>query len=123
MSVTIYWGGAQHYGCPLPSGGQTATINHPKELRHWGHPRPPLQPIADWPSLLSEFQAMMNAGKFEAVLSYPIDNYLSITTADIPGGALAGLKLWIQNNCVSIPGTLVGLTTDWTADGTPRGRS
>lgn len=119
---TIIWNGtAPTDGNRNVGGGyQTTAFSHPRELRHWGYPKPPLQKISDWPTILSDFQTLMNNGKYEAILTFPIENYVSVTISDVPSGVRSALKDWLSYNCEgkSIPTTLVGPLSDWVNAGT-----
>ena len=113
MSTTIRW------------SGQTATFNYPRELRHYGYPKAPLQPIANFSDLLTNLKARLNDGHYGAILTFPIEEYVSVSLtdiADIDTDKLDGLKLFLQG-LSSLPTTLLGPTQNWIADGTPRPRA
>jgi len=86
MATTIEWGGR---------GGQTVVINRPQELSTFGHPQPPRQPIASWAAELAAFQAACTNGVYEGATEFAIRNWLLVSNADVPGGALAGLQQYL----------------------------
>jgi hypothetical protein len=105
MTTTITWGtAADTNGVPRP-GGQTAVVNHPRELLTWGHPKPPRQPIASWAGTLANFQAACTAGDYRGALTVLASEYVIARTSDVPGGALAALKTWMRAN---VPGAQAG---------------
>jgi len=86
MATTIQWGGAS---------GQTVTFNRPQELKSFGYPEPPRQPIASWAAELATFQAACNAGAYEGAIASALANWVLVSNADVPGGALAGLQRYL----------------------------
>lgn len=88
MATTIQWGGA---------GGQTATFNLPKELAAFGYPQPPRQAIASWAAELATFQAMCSGSQFKEATDFAIANWVLVSNADVPGGALAGLQKYLRD--------------------------
>jgi hypothetical protein len=118
MSTTITWNGSPS------SGGQTATFSHPQELKSFGYPKPPLQPIASWAADLSTFQAWCTDGVYAAALAHLVDHYFSATTSDVPGGALAGFKAYVQATFKGgVPNCLLGSAGSWRTDGADVGKT
>ena len=90
MSTTITWGGTQ--------GAQSATFDHPRELpMKIRHPAPPRQPITSWAATLAHFEVLMNASDFAGAVKYVASEYVYVTESDVPAGALAAFKAWVQS--------------------------
>jgi hypothetical protein len=106
MSTTITW------------NGQSATVNHPRELLHFGYPTPPRQPIASWATTLARFEALCNSGQFKEALGWLYSEYVYVTIADVPTDARAPFKAWVRANLRGgLPVYLEGPTTEWSTNG------
>jgi len=92
--ATIRWGGHLDINGVM-ADGQTASFNRPSELKNWGYPEPPRQPIASWAAELATFQAACTNGAYEGAVASAITNWVLVSNADVPGGALAGLQRYL----------------------------
>lgn len=121
FTVVWAWGGPYMSGTEGSSdygaGGQRKIITHPSQLRHYGHPKPPMQPIADWATVLAEFEGLCNADQFERAIKHLIDNWCIAQTTDVPIGKLADFKAYVQRSLRSLPSCLAGTSADWRTDG------
>src|SRR5262245_38311849 len=106
MKTTIHWNGP-------PGQGQSASVDHPRELIHFGHPAPPRQRAADWAQTLTQFQALCSANDFAQALAFMHGEYCFVTIDDVPESARASFKTFVRTKLKGhLPGCLVG--TGWT---------
>lgn len=101
-------------------GSQTVSFGHPSELKTFGWPIAPTQPIANWAPELAQFVIACNAGNFRGAIEMLANAYMYAVLADVPSGARAAMKVWIDNNLRSLPVGLLGPETDWSAIGLKR---
>lgn len=98
-------------------GSQVAVIEHPRDLRGRGWPIPPMQPVANWATTLAQFEALCTASRFREAIEWLATEYCLAGITDVPSGARAAFKAWMQANVKTKPECLTGAGSDWRTDG------